>query len=110
MNALLDNELKDSMMCSVQPTNVENNVVFVVDLGKLETTKDLYCDDMGSWKHNGVHHLWVEVDDLGFVTSHGKLKPPSAANVYRLTKKYFTHKTSHDLKKTTAFLGGEYPT
>ena len=108
VNALLDNELKDNMLCSVQPTNVENNVVFVVDLGKLETTKDLYCDDMGSWKHNGVHHSWVEVDDLGFVTSHGKLKPPSAANVYRLTKKYFTHKTSLDLKKTAAFLGGEY--
>ena len=48
MNALLDNELEENMMCSVQPTNVENNVVFVVDLGKLETTKDLDCDDMGS--------------------------------------------------------------
>ena len=65
---------------------------------------------MGSWKHNGVHHSWVEVDNLEFVTSHEKLMPPSPANVYRLTKKYFTHKTSHDLKKTTAFLGGEYPT
>ena len=62
----------------------------------------------GHGKHNGVHHSWVEVDDFGFVTSHGKLKPPSAANVYRLTKKYFTHKTSLDLKKTAAFLGGEY--
>ena len=72
----------------------------------METTKDLYCDDMGSWKHRGVHHSWVEVDDLGFVTSNGKLKPSSAPNVYRLTKKYFTHKTSRDLKKTIAFLGG----
>ena len=65
---LLDNELDESMMmCSVQPTNVENNVVFVVDLGKLEVTKDLNCDNMGAWKHNGVYHSWVEVDDLGFV-------------------------------------------
>ena len=65
----------------------------MVDLGKLETTKDLYYDDMGSWKHNGVHHSWVEVDNLGFVTSHGKLKPPLAANIYCLTKKYFIDKT-----------------
>ena len=77
-------------MCS---TCIENHVVFVVDLGKLETTKDLYAD-MGSWKHNGVHHSWVEVDDLGFVTSHGKLKPSSPPYVYRLTKKYFTQPSS----------------
>ena len=94
MNELLDNELEESMMRSVQPTGVENNVVFAVDLGKLETTKDLYYDNMGSWKHNGIHHSWVEVDDLGFVTSYGKLKPPSTP---RLTKEYFTHKTSRDL-------------
>ena len=95
------------MMCSVQPTNVENNVVFVLDLGKLEVIKDLYCDDMGAWKHNGVYHSWVEVNDLGFVTSHGKSKPSPAANVYYVTKKYFTHKTSVDLKKTICFLGGK---
>ena len=70
------------------------------------TTKDLYCDYIGSWQHNGVHHSWVEVDDLGFVTSQGKLKPPSAANAYRL--KYFTNKTSCYLKKTSAFLGGMF--
>ena len=96
------------MMCSVQPSNVENNVVFIVDFGKLEMTKDLYCDDMGSWKHNGVYHCWVEVDNIGFISSHGKSKSSSAANVYRVTKKYFTHKTSADLKKTVAFLGGNY--
>ena len=41
VTTLLDNELDDNMMCSVQPSNVEDNVVFVVDLGKLEMTKDL---------------------------------------------------------------------
>ena len=64
VNAVLDNDLDDSKMCSVQPTNVENNVVFVVDLGKLEAMKDLYCDDMGAWKHNGVYHSSVDVDDI----------------------------------------------
>ena len=93
VTTLLDNELCDGMLCSVQPSNVENNVVFVIDLGKLKMSRDVYCDDMGSWKHNGVYHSWVEVDDIGFVTSHGKSKPAPAANVYRVSKKYFTHKT-----------------
>ena len=35
---------------------------------------------MGSWKHNS----WVEVDDQGFNTSHAKVKPFLAPNVYRL--------------------------
>ena len=29
VNALLDNELKDNMLCSVQPTNMENNVIAI---------------------------------------------------------------------------------
>ena len=40
------------------------------------------------------------------VSSYGKSKPPSAANVYRVTKKYFIPKISADLKKTVALLGG----
>ena len=44
MNVLLDNEL-ENMMCSVQPANVKNNIVSMVYLRKLETTKDLHCDD-----------------------------------------------------------------
>ena len=55
VNTLLNNELDDNMMCSVQPTSVEHNVIYVLDLGKLEVIKDPYCDDMGAWKHNGVY-------------------------------------------------------
>ena len=36
------------------------------------------------------------------------MKPSPADNVYYLTKKYFTHKTSTDLKKTIAYLGGKF--
>ena len=57
VNALLDPELNDDMICSMQPVNVENNVVFIVDLGKLKNVKDLYCDDMGSWQYNSLPFL-----------------------------------------------------
>ena len=61
-------------MCSMQSVNIENNAVFIVDLGKLKSMKDLYCD-MVSWLYNGVYHSWLEVDESGFVSTVGKNKP-----------------------------------
>ena len=72
VNALLDPELEESKVCSMHPVNTENNAVFIVDLGMLKSVKDLYCDDMGSWQYNGVYHLWLEVDETGFVSTLGK--------------------------------------
>ena len=62
---------------------------------------------MGSWHCNGIYKSWIEVDFIGFVTIHGKYKP-SVVNdhSYYITKKYFYHKTSKDLKKTVSFLAG----
>ena len=107
VNAVLDPELKEDKVCSMQPIDVENNAVFIVDLGKLGTLKDLYCDDMGSWQYNGVYRTWLEVDDAGYVATLGKQKPSqSSPNIYYITKKYFVHKSSSDLKKTVAILTG----
>ena len=99
VSILLDPELDEKKMCSMQP-------VFVVDLSKLSHVRDIYCDDMGSWKYNGVYRSWIDVDEDGFVTSHGKKKPVEAENPYHITKKYFYHKTSIDLKKIVAILTG----
>ena len=110
VNALLDPELEDSKVCSMQPVNVESNAVFIVDLGKLKSMKDLYCDDMGSWQYNGVYHTWLEVDELGFISTLGKQKPlQPAPDTYYITKKYFVHKSSSDLKKIVAILSGKSP-
>lgn len=61
---------------------------------------------MGSWKYNGIFYTWLEVDENGFTTSYGKSKPMGIDNIFHLTKKYFVHKTSNDLKKTVAFIAG----
>ena len=106
---LLDPDLKQEKTCNTQPTVVEHNAVFIVDLSKLDCVKDLNCDDMGSWQSNGVYRSWVHVDSNGFVTSHGKSKPAkSSSGVYMITKKYYVHKTSNDLKKTIVFLSGTH--
>lgn len=106
---MLDPNLDASTVCSIQPLHVQHNSVFIVNLAKLSSVKDLYCDAMGAWRCNGVYHSWLKVDDSRFVTSYGKSKPAAAAsNVYNMTRKYFLHKTSRDLKKTVAFLSGKY--
>ena len=108
MNALLDPELDNDMICTMQPVNVEHNVVFIIDLGELKNVKDLYCNDMGSWQYNGVYHSWLTVDDIGFVSTLGKQKPAKiTSNMYYVTKKYFVHRTSSDLKKIVVILSGE---
>lgn len=104
---LLEPHTNEEKLCSIQPLNIEHNTVFVVDLSKLKNTKDIFCDDMGSWKHSGVFTTWLEVDENGFTTTYGKVKPIGHDNnVYHLTKKYFVHKVSQDLKKTVAFVAG----
>ena len=106
---LLDPDLKQEKICKTQLVVVEHNAVFIVDLSALECVKDLNCDDMGSWQLNGVYRAWVHVDSNGFVTSHGKMKPTkSSTGVYLITKKYYVHKTSKDLKKTIVFLSGRF--
>ena len=107
VNAILDPELDESTVCSIQPLHVQHNVVFVVNLAKLGNVKDLYCDDMGSWRCNGVYRSWLKVNDIGFVTCYGKSKPVAGSDTYNMTRKYFLHKTSKDLKKTVAFLSGK---
>ena len=105
---LLDPDLTSSKICTRQPTDVAHNTAFVVDVSKLKCVKDLHCDDMGSWHCNGIYKSWIEVDFTGFVTIHGKSKPSRVNdNFYHITKKYFTHKTSKDLKKTISFLAGK---
>ena len=62
----------------------------------------------GTMGYNAVYKLWVSVESGGFMVSHGKEKPSTTIHgtLYHVTKKYFVHKTSRDLKKTVAFLSG----
>ena len=108
ISILLNPELKNERVCKSQPVNVEHNATFVVDLTELESPKDMYADDMGSWKYNGVYRAWATVESDGFTSTHGNRKPcrSEEGTVYHIVKKYFVHKTSADLKKTVAFLSG----
>lgn len=105
---LLDPDLQQEQVCKTQPVSIEHNATFVVNLSELRDPKDIYVDDMGSWRYNGVYKSWVSVESDGFMVSHGKEKPSTTIHgtLYHITKKYFVNKTSRDLKKTVAFLSG----
>lgn len=53
------NEAEEDMLCSMQPICVDKNALFVVDLEKLKDPKDITCDDMGSWRSNGTHPVYL---------------------------------------------------
>ena len=40
-------------ICSRPPVSVDINAVFVVDINKLSSPKDVVCDDMGAWTWGG---------------------------------------------------------
>ena len=75
----------------------------------MNNPKDIYVDDMGSWKYNGVYRTWITVEEDGFMTFQGKNPPANTPDgfLYHIVKEYFTHKSSSDFKKTIAFLSGK---
>lgn len=68
INVLLSFGLEESSICSRVPFGVEINSAFVVDLNKLNSTRDILCDDMGVWTWGGSTKRWINVDKRGFVT------------------------------------------
>ena len=57
-----------------------------------KNTKDITCDELGSWTNNGCHDTWVIVDAHGIAETCGKAKPVAASDgsvPYRVCKKYW---------------------
>ena len=88
---ILDEEFDVSMLCQMQPTCVDKNCVFVIDLEKLRDPKDISCDDMGSWRANGTRPSYILVDRKGFITTISQKKAEKgkfSERQYKLIKRY----------------------
>ena len=86
------------MKCSLR-TCVNKNALFVVDLEKLRDPKDVTCDDMGSWRSNGTHPVYLTKNQSGVLSiiplkqaRKGKVKD----EMYKVIKRYYYHKTARD--------------
>ena len=107
VETLLDPELDSHRICTSQTIGAENNLVFIVDLQRLEHPKDILCDELGSWKCNGCHHTWVIVNDYGIAEICGKKRPLDGCGAkYRVLKKYYNHKGSSDFHRMVVFIEG----
>lgn len=93
----------------MQPTCVDRNAVFVVDLQMLSNPKDISCDDMGSWRANGTHASHFSVDRRGMLTFLSQKKASrgkAQGRQYKLVKRYYYHKTATDLQKNIFLMQG----
>lgn len=109
MNTTLNPDLSEKQICSKVPLGVNYNLVFLVDLSKLGTSRDIVCDDMGSWKWGGSYRMWLSVDEFGDVFVRGKSKPSTLdpkLSYYRIWKRYYENKSSPDLKKIIVTVEG----
>jgi len=95
---LLFSGLTEESVCSRPPVSVDINAVFVVDLNKLSSPKDVVCDDMGAWTWGGSNRQWVSVDEDGFVEFPKKEEKPMSKGCYKLWKHYYLLKASPDVK------------
>ncbi len=111
VNILLNPNLDDAVVCHMQPICIEQNSVFVVNVSSLKHLKDIYCDDMGSWKSYGSYKSLINVDSEGDVTTiitDEEDEIPSTISTYEIKKRYFRHGTASDLKKNVILLEGKF--
>ena len=107
VEVLLDKRLPVSKIATSQPVSIQENLVFVVDLSKLEKPEDIRADDLGSWTCNGTRCLQCVVDDgvVSEILSESKVR---TGNTYCLVKRYYKHATAGDFKRTIAEIYGKF--
>ena len=108
MNVVLDSDLKPESICTQVPFSVHVNSAFVIDLSKLDSPKDILCDDMGTRNWNGSFRKWCSITEHGFVKQLGRCLPVNdrPSNAYRVWKRYYYLKCSPDVRKIVALLEG----
>lgn len=107
IGVLLFSGLAEESICSRVPVSVDINSVFVVDLNKLSSAKDIHCDDMGVWTWGGSNKRWVCVDECGVVEFVPKKdEKPMGKDCYKVWKRYYSLKVSPDVKKLIIVLEG----
>ena len=53
---------EEEYLCKSQPIDISNNITFLTSNSSFKNVKDIVCDDMGAWKHNGSPLQYLVVD------------------------------------------------
>ena len=106
VSIILDPDLDRERVCASQPTCINKDSVFIVDLKQLKHPSDVLCDDMGTWVCNGCRSTWITVDEDGELEFFNKNKPKDRENCNKVVRKYYNHKGSTDFHRMALFLEG----
>ena len=92
-------------LCASQPLMISNNVTFLISNANYRNVRDIVCDEMGAWKHNGSPLKHFDVDKS---TKSLKIMPSKAndLNSYILKRIYYENKSSPELRKIVSTVIG----
>ena len=93
------------------------NRSFIVDTSKLKDHDDVLADDCGSWKNNGQHQFFYEINQDGEYERVGRRAWFDTSNLTRdwltLHRRYYDHKDSRnpagerDFHRIVSFVTGK---
>lgn len=74
-------------VCQIIPTNVSQNLTFIVDVSTCKSWDDWKCDDMGAWRNNGTKkHMFYHKN--GIIEAAQKRKV-EVGDAYTLVRMYY---------------------
>ena len=86
-------------LCTSQPLMISNNVTFLISNANFKNVRDIVCDEMGAWKHNGSPLKRFDVDKCTRSLKIMMIKV-NDPNSYILKRIYYENKSSPDLRTT----------
>ena len=105
---LLTDTVPEEKICHIQPTQVQHNVTFVVNLHLLGDPKDLRADDNGVWKRRGAPITSVSLhkrhDGTPIVIRRTKMGTHS--HHYKISRTYYHHSSSKDFHRIITTVQG----
>ena len=106
VGVLLNSKLDMKLVCTKVPFSINVNSVFIVDMSQLNSTKDVFCDDMGVWKWGGSYKKWCLVGEDGRVET---LESKSSTRMcYRVWKRYYALQSNPDIRRMIVMLEGNF--
>ena len=107
---LLDTPSTDDSVCKKRPAAVENQAVFIINWTSFHSFNDMKADEKGAFDHKGTPSRYLKVEH----SASGKMKNASLCtkqqrddDVYCLTRMYYLHKHSPEVRKIIATVQGK---
>ncbi len=110
--AILD--FPQDFICSATPIYIAHNASFLLDREMFVSFGDVFCDEMGVWKHTGTpkRKFYVTRDifnNIKNITDHeSNQSSASSIDTYELKRAYFRHSTYDDVRKIVSTMTGNF--